>query len=185
MDRFTAVRQALVKNDGLGFALVHSVNQVRYLNALSQLLVEYQHVNGFAQRQIFVKMIHTFMRELCGYPTNSYIVTTNVYGNVEIGSKPHVVPAAYSANSTLFYFTASQSPDDVQDLWVKHAQVYLAAPQKGDTIAEDATKVVFTNFFILDGASKDHSTAAWNLWSAADVAAGTGGADRSSESRRR
>jgi hypothetical protein len=34
-----------------------------------------------------------------------------------------------------------------------------------------ATNVVFTNFFIVDGATKDAKTGAWNLWSASDIEA--------------
>jgi hypothetical protein len=59
---------------------------------------------------------------------------------------PHVVPTSYAADSTLFYFTTSEHPEDVQDLWVKHAQVYLVTSQKGDVAAASATQVVFTNF---------------------------------------
>src|SRR5262249_39486843 len=65
----------------------------------------------------------------------------------------------------------SQDPDDVHDLWVKHAQVYLAAPHQGDIAAEGATRVVFSNFFIIDGASKDAKTGAWDLWSVSDIEA--------------
>jgi hypothetical protein len=72
---------------------------------------------------------------------------------------------------TLFYFTASVDPDDVQDLWVKQAQVYLVAPRKEDFTAECATDVVFTNFFVIDGASKDPKTGAWHLWSISDIEA--------------
>jgi hypothetical protein len=120
---------------------------------------------------MFVTMIHAFMQELCGYPPSSYVVTTAAYGAAEVASAPHVMPASYPANSMflLFYFTTSENPDDVHDLWVKQAQVYLADLRKGNAAAECATHVVFTNFFIIDGASKDPTTGAWHLWSASDI----------------
>jgi len=72
---------------------------------------------------------------------------------------------------TLFYFTTSEHPDDVHDLWVRHAQVYLATYDKGDIAAECATTVVCTNFFVIDGANKEPKTGAWHLWSVSDIAA--------------
>jgi hypothetical protein len=136
-----------------------------------KLLVEYQRASGVQQKQIFIKMIHAFMQELCSYPPTSYSVTNAVYSNTATDNYPHVVPTSYYPSLTLFYFTASEDPDDVQDLWVKHAQVYLVAPRKEDFTAECATNVVFTNFFMIDGASKDPKTGAWNLWSASDLQA--------------
>ena len=85
-----------------------------------------------------------------------------------------MVPTSYPAHSTLFYFTSSADPDDVHDLWVKHAQVYLATPHQSDVAAAYATQVVFTNFFIIDGASKDPKTGAWELWSLSDIEAAQG-----------
>jgi hypothetical protein len=37
--------------------------------------------------------------------------------------------------------------------------------------AECATTVVCTNFFVIDGASKDPNTGAWHLWAVSDLAA--------------
>jgi hypothetical protein len=34
--------------------------------------------------------------------------------------------------------------------------------------------VVFTNFFVIDGASKDANTGAWHLWSISDIEAAQG-----------
>ena len=140
-----------------------------YLHTVRKLFIEHQCTDGFKKKQIFVKMIHSFMQELCVYPPVSYIVTTAAYGNAKVAGYPHVVPASYSANPTLFYFTSSENPDDVHDLWVKHANLHFIDPQKGDVAAECATNVVFTNFFIIDGACKDPKTGAWNLWSASDL----------------
>jgi hypothetical protein len=36
--------------------------------------------------------------------------------------------------------------------------------------AECATTVVCTNFFVIDGSSKDPKTGAWHLWSVSDLA---------------
>jgi hypothetical protein len=135
------------------------------------LFIEHQCTSGFEQKQIFVKMIHAFMQELCGFLPTSYIITLAAYGNAKVAGYPHVVPASYSFNRTLFYFTSSEDPDNLHDLWVKHAQVYLVDPTKGDVAVESATNVVFTNFFIIDGAVKDKKTGAWNLWSASDIEA--------------
>ncbi len=143
-----------------------------YLATVRKLFMEHQYSAGFDRTQVFIKMIHAFMQTLCGYPPTSYLITTVAYGNTEeVASYPHVVPALYSPNSTLFYFTSSEDPDDVHDLWVKHAQIYLVDPPKGDTAAECAAHVVFTNFFVIDGASKNDKTGAWNLWSASDLEA--------------
>ena len=59
----------------------------------------------------------------------------------------------------------------MHDLWVKQAQVYLATPRPDDVAAACATRVVFSNFFIIDAASKDAKTGAWHLWSVSDIAA--------------
>jgi hypothetical protein len=169
MAKPAAVKQLSLINNPPESAFTLSATHIHYLNTVRQLLVEYQHAHGREQIYIFIKMIHSFMHELCSYPLSSYIVTTTSYSNAEFYSRPHAVDNSNAGDQTLFYFTASQSPDDVQDLWVKRAQVYLADPQKGDAVAECATKVVFTNFFILDGANKDRNTGAWNLWSASDL----------------
>jgi hypothetical protein len=124
---------------------------------------------GAQQRRIFLRMIHTFMQQLCGYPPTSYLVTTAAAGTAEVGSSPHVIATSSLGTLTLFYFTASENPDDVQELWMKHAQVYLMAPHLGDVAAADATAVVWANFFVIDGARKDPTTGAWKLWSAADI----------------
>ena len=113
--------------------------------------------------------MHAFMQKLCDYPPTSYLVTPAVYSTPAVGSAPHVVPIADAANLTLFYFTASEHPDDVHDLWVRQAQVYLATYDKGDIAAECATTVVLTNFFVIDGASKDPKTGAWHLWCVSDI----------------
>jgi hypothetical protein len=138
------------------------------------MLAAYQHASGVQQQQLFVKMMHAFMQKLCGYPPTSYLVTPVTYSTPAVGSAPHVVPIADAANLTLFYFTASEHPDDVHDLWVRQAQVYLATYDKGDLTAECATTVVYTNFFVIDGASKDPKTGAWHLWSVSDIAAAQG-----------
>src|SRR5258708_2554659 len=57
---------------------------------------------------------------------------------------------------------------------VKHAQVYLLDPPQDDVAAEDATRVAFSNFFIIDGASMDPKTGAWELWSISDIEAAQG-----------
>ena len=152
---------------GLGLSLRSPVNA--YLRTVRKLFIEHQCTDGFKKKQIFVMMIHSFMQELCGYPPVSYIVTTAAYGNAKVAGYPHVVPASYSAKPTLFYFTSSENPDDVHDLWVKHANLYFIDPQKSDIAADCATKVVFTNFFIIDGAAKDPVSGAWNLWSASNL----------------
>jgi hypothetical protein len=136
--------------------------------------VKHQRAGAVKQQQIFVMMMHAFMQELCGYPPTSYRVMPTVYSTPAVGSAPHVVPIACAANLTLFYFTASEHPDDVHDLWVRHAQVYLATYDKGDMAAECATTVVCTNFFVIDGASKDPKTGAWHLWSVSDIVAAQG-----------
>jgi hypothetical protein len=141
------------------------------MQTIRKLLVQYQLASAVKQQQIFVTMIHAFMQELCGYPPTSYLVTPTAHSTPAVGSAPHVVPIAYAANLTLFYFTTSEHLDDVHDLWGRHAQVYLATYDKGDMAAECATTVVCTNFFVIDGASKDPKTGAWHLWSISDIAA--------------
>ena len=139
----------------------------RYLETVRKLLVTEQ--RSGTSRQAFMPMIHAFMQELCGYPPNGYIVTAAANGQTAVGSAPHVLPVSYGANATLFYFTPAEDADEVHDLWVKHAQVYLVDPPSGDVAAECATHVVFSNFFVIDGASKDRQTGAWNLWSVSDI----------------
>jgi hypothetical protein len=151
-----------------------SGTHVRYLQTVRKLLAKYQRAGAVKQQQIFVTMMHAFMQELCGYPLTGYLVTSAAYSTTAVGSPPHVVPTSYAANLTPFYFTASEHLDDVHDLWVKHAQVYLATYNKGDSAAECATTVVFTNFFVIDGASKDVKTGAWHLWSISDIEAAQG-----------
>jgi hypothetical protein len=162
-------RQPPLAQDSLGAAHDLSVTPVRYLQTVRQLLRTYQRVSGGKQQHIFVTMVHAFMRELCGYPPTSYRVTSAASNPIAVGSAPHVVPMSYAANLTLFYFTVSEHLDDVHDLWVRHAQVYLATYDKGDMAAECATTVVFTNFFVIDGAHKDPTTSAWLLWSVSDL----------------
>lgn len=169
MAKSTAVKQPQGATESAWFTYGLSAMHARYLTTVRQLLAAYQHAGGFEQRQIFVTMMHAFMQELCGYPPTSYLVTITAYGHAEVGSYPQVIPASYGANSTLFYFTSSENPDDVHDLWVKQAQVYLMDLRKEDVVAEGATQVVFSNFFIIDGARKDPKTGAWHLWSAADI----------------
>jgi hypothetical protein len=147
---------------------------VRYLQTVRKLLAKYQRAGAVKQQQIFVTMMHAFMQELCGYPLTGYVVTAAASSTTAAENSPHVVPTARAANLTLFYFTVSEQLDDVHDLWVKHAQVYLATYNKGDIAAECATAVVFTNFFVIDGASKDAKTGAWHLWSISDIEAAQG-----------
>jgi hypothetical protein len=155
-------------HDSSGSACILSGAQGCYLQTVRKLLVKYQRAGAVKQQQIFVMMMHAFMQELCGYPPTSYLVTPTAYSTPAVGSAPHVVPISCAANLTLFYFTASEHPDDVHDLWVRHAQVYLATYDKGDMAAECATTVVCTNFFVIDGASKDPKTGAWHLWTVSD-----------------
>ena len=169
MAKPAADRQPPLAHDSLGAARVLSVAHVRYLQTVRKLLVTYQRASGVKQQQIFVTMVHAFMQELCGYPPTSYLVTSAAYSPTAVGSSPHVVPISDAANLTLFYFTASEHLDDVHDLWVRHAQVYLATYDKGDIAAECATTVVFTNFFVIDGAHKEPKTSAWHLWSVSDI----------------
>jgi hypothetical protein len=169
MAKPTADRQPSLAQDSLGAARVLSVAPVHYLQTVRKLLRTYQHVSGVKQQHIFVTMVHVFMQELCGYPPTSYLVTSAASSPTAVGSAPHVVPMSYAANLTLFYFTASEHLDDVHDLWVRHAQVYLASYDMGDMAAECATTVVFTNFFVIDRAHKDPKTSAWLLWSVSDI----------------
>jgi hypothetical protein len=154
-----------------GSARVLAPQYVRYLEAVRKLVVPDQRPG--ACQQAFMPMMHVFMQELCGYPRSGYLVTTTADGEAAVGSAPHVVPTSYKVNTTLFYFTPAADADEIHDLWVKQAQVYLADPPPGDVVAAWATRVVFTNFFIIDGASKDRQTGAWHLWSVADVPGAT------------
>jgi hypothetical protein len=174
MAKPAADRQPPLAQDSLGAARVLSVAPARYLQTIRKLLRTYQRVSGVKQQQIFVTMVHAFMQELCGYPPTSYHVTPAASSPTAVGSAPHVVPISDAANLTLFYFTASEHLDDVHDLWVRHAQVYLATYEKGDMAAVCATTVVFTNFFVIDGAHKDPKTSAWQLWSVSDLEAAQG-----------
>ena len=171
MAKFAAVKQPQGTNESTWFAGGLSAAYRHYLTTVRQLLETFQHASGLEQRQIFVTMMHAFMQALCGYPPTSYVVTLTAYGHAEVGSYPHVIPTSYGANPTLFYFTSSENPDDVHDLWVKQAQVYLMDPHIEDVVTENATQVVFSNFFVIDGASKDPKTGAWHLWSATDIEA--------------
>jgi hypothetical protein len=174
MAKPAADRRPRLAHDSSESTCILSEAQGCYLKTVRKLLAAYQYASGVQQQQLFVKMMHAFMQKLCGYPPTSYLVTPAVYSTPAVGSPPHVAPLAYAANLTLFYFTASEHPDDVHDLWVRQAQVYLATYDKGDIAAECATAVVFTNFFVIDGASKDPKTGAWHLWSVSDIAAAQG-----------
>lgn len=169
MAKPAADRQPPLAQHCLGAARVLAVAPVRYLQTIRKLLRTYQRASGVKQQQIFVTMMHAFMQELCGYPPTSYLVTSAASSPIAVGSAPHVVPISYAANLTLFYFTVSEPLDDVHDLWVRHAQVYLATYDAGDMAAECASTVVFTNFFVIDGAHKDPTTNAWHLWSVSDI----------------
>lgn len=152
-----------------GATLPLAARYCRYLATVRKLLIAHQHTDGLEQNWIFTGMIHAFMRELCDYPPSTYVVTTSAFGDPDAVYYPHVVPVAPCANPTLFYFTPSDDMDDVQDLWVKHAQVYLVDPPPGDTAAAWAKQVVCSNFRLLDGAHKDGQNDAWQLWSVSDV----------------
>jgi hypothetical protein len=143
---------------------------VRYLHTMHQLYADYAAASGLAQQQVFVQMIHVFIQQLCSYPPATYVITTAAYRAPEAGGYPHVVPVAYDTNTTLWYFTPSAEVDDVQDLWVKQAQVYLAEPRKDDAVLAYATTIVYSNFFVIDGAYKDPTTGAWHPWSVSDLA---------------
>jgi len=125
-------RQSRLAHPASGTARVSAVAPLCYLQTIRKLLAVYQRMSGVPQQQVFVEMMHAFMQELCGYPPSSYVVTNAAYGQTAAGNAPHVVPIAYVPRSSLFYFTASTDPDDVQDLWVKQAQVYLVIPGKQD-----------------------------------------------------
>ena len=170
MEKPAADRRPRLAHDSSGSACILSGAQGCYLQTVRKLLVKYQRAGAVKQQQIFVTMMHAFMQELCGYPLTGYVVTSAAYSPTAVGSSPHVVPTACAADLTLFYFTISEQLDDVHDLWVKHAQVYLATYNKGDMVAECATAVVCTNFFVIDGASKDSKTGAWHLWAVSDQA---------------
>ena len=169
MAKPTADRRPRLAHDSPGSTCILSEARDCYLQTVRKLLVKYQRTSAVKQQQIFIKMMHAFMQKLCGYPPTSYLMTPAAYSPPAVGSAPHVVPISYAANLTLFYFTASEHPDDVHDLWVRHAQVYLATYDKGDIAAECATTAVFTNFFVIDGASKDPKTGAWHLWAVSDI----------------
>ena len=141
----------------------------RYLDTMRQLYADYA-TSGLMQQQVFIQMIHAFMQQLCSYPPATYVITTTADRAPEVGGYPHVVPVAYDTNTTLWYFTSSPEVDDVQDLWVRQAQVYLAAPCKDDAVLVYATTIVYSNFFVIDGARKDPTTGAWHPWSVTDVA---------------
>jgi hypothetical protein len=117
-------------------------------------------------------MMHLFMQEICGFPEGSYLVTTAAYGDEMCGSYPHVVPASFYANSTLCYFTASDDMDDLQDLWVRHGQVYLNEPRRDDAVRDCATQIVLSNFVTINGAKKNLHTNSWESWSASDIKGG-------------
>jgi hypothetical protein len=144
---------------------------VRYLDTMRQLYADYAAASDQVQQQVFVQMIHAFMQQLCSYPPATYVITAAAYRAPEVGGYPHVVPVAYDTNTTLWYFTPSPDVDDVQDLWVRQVQVYLAAPRKDDIVLAHATTIVHSNFFVLDGAHKDLTTGAWHPWSVTDIAA--------------
>ena len=146
---------------------------MHYVNLMRQLYADYEHASSIVQQQVFIKMIHVFMQQLCCYPPATYVITTAAYRDPEVGGYPHVVPVAYDTNTTLWYFTPSDDIDDMQDLWVKQAQVYLAEPRKGDVVAECATTIVWSNFFLIDGARKHHTSGAWDLWSVSDLPGAT------------
>jgi hypothetical protein len=169
MAKPAADRRPRLAHDSSGSTCILSGAQGCYLKPVRKLLAKYHRASGVQQQQLFVKMMHAFMQKLCGYPPTSYLVTPAAYSTPAVGSAPHVVPLLCAANLTLFYFTASEHLDDVHDLWVRHAQVYLATYDKGDMAAECATTVVFTNFFMIDGAHKDPKTGAWHLWSVSDI----------------
>jgi hypothetical protein len=137
---------------------------------MRQLYADYAYTSGLVQQQVFIQMIHAFMQQLCSYPPATYVITTSAFRAPEVGGYPHVVPVAYDTNTTLWYFTPSPEVDDVQDLWVKQAQVYLADPRKDDVVLAHATTIVYSNFFVIDGAHKDPITGAWHPWSVTDLA---------------
>ncbi len=174
MAKPTADRQPQLAHDSSGSTCILLEAQGCYLQTVRKLLAAYHHISGVQQQQLFVTMMHAFMQKLCGYPPTSYLVTPAAYSTPAVGSAPHVVPIAYAANLTLFYFTTSEHPDDMHHLWVRQAQVYLATYDKGDIAAECATTVVCTNFFVIDGASKEPKTGAWHLWSVSDIAVAQG-----------
>src|SRR5437762_14078370 len=106
MAKPAADRQSQLVNNASAAADILAVAPVRYLQTMRKLLVAYQRASGVKQKQIFVKMMHAFMQELCGYPPTSYIATNAVYSNTAADTYPHVVPTAYTPSLTLFYFTA-------------------------------------------------------------------------------
>jgi hypothetical protein len=147
---------------------------MRYLETMHRLSADYAAASDQVQQQVFIQMIHAFMQQMCSYPPATYVITAAAYRRPEAGGYPHVVPVAYDTNTTLWYFTPSPEVDDVQDLWVRQAQVYLAAPHKDDVILAHAATIVYSNFFAIDGAHKDPTTGAWHPWSVIDVASACG-----------
>ena len=103
MAKPTANRKSRQAHNASKAACVLAVTQERYLQPVRKLLMAYQHASGVTQEQIFVKMMHAFMQELCGYPPTSYLVTTAAYSNTAAGSYPHVVSTSDVAHLTLFY----------------------------------------------------------------------------------
>jgi len=91
MAKSAADKQSRLANNSSEAACVLAVTQVRYLKTVRKLLVEYQSTGSVKQKQIFVKMIHAFMQELCSYPLTIYRVTKAVYSNTEADIYPHVV----------------------------------------------------------------------------------------------
>src|SRR6266487_9173 len=110
MAKPTAGRRPRLAHDSSGSACILSEAQGGYLQTVRKLLAEHQHASAVKQQQIFVMMMHAFMQKLCSYPPTSYVVTPAAYSTPAVGSAPHVMPIAYAANLTLFYFTASEHP---------------------------------------------------------------------------
>src|SRR5262245_41231939 len=139
MAKSPVVKQPQVANNSSECACVLSATQAQYLHTVRKLLGEYQCADDVEQRQVFVTMIDAFMQELCAYPLDGYTVTAAASHVAGVGGEPHVVPASYTANPMLFYFTPLANSDDVHDLWIKHAQVYLIDPPQSDVAAACAT----------------------------------------------
>jgi hypothetical protein len=68
MDKSTAIRQPQVSNDSARAVSALSPKQAHYLATVRKLLVDYRRTGGSERRQIFARMMHTFMQELCNYP---------------------------------------------------------------------------------------------------------------------
>lgn len=150
----------------------HSRNRIGYLGKIHALLLEYENSAESIKQHLFAEMIHCFLQDLCGYPEDAYLVTRTTNDDETAGSRPHVVLIANLKNVTLFWFTTSDDIDDLHDLWVKHAQVYVNDPCVSDSARNSATTIIFTNFLVIDGAEKDIRNDAWELWSASDVLSG-------------